>query len=69
MSARRHVEPHPRGGWFVKRPDEDDAMAISFIFSTKAEAESTARQLVYDSGGGEVITRDQNGDEISEEVA
>ncbi|MDX6518507.1 MAG: hypothetical protein QOF50_1353 [Gaiellaceae bacterium] len=44
-------------------------MAISFIFSTKAEAESTARQLVYDSGGGEVITRDQNGDEISEEVA
>jgi hypothetical protein len=55
---QRHVVPNRDGGWDVKAPGADRA---SSHHRTQAEAESRAREILRNSGGGEVITHRENG--------
>jgi hypothetical protein len=57
--SNRHVVPNKdRGGWDVVAPGADRA---SSHHRTQAEAESAARQIVRNGGGGEVVTHRPNG--------
>jgi hypothetical protein len=58
----RLVEPSPRGGWVVKRRNRD---AASFVYGSKAEADTAADELVDQAGGGTVVERDENGSEVA----
>lgn len=55
---RRHVVPSSEGGWDVKAPGADRA---SSHHDTKAEAESRAKDIVRNNGGGEVVIHDRDG--------
>jgi hypothetical protein len=54
----RHVTPHPQGGWQVVAPNRDRASART---DTQAEAIDRAREIVHNSGGGEVIIHGRGG--------
>jgi len=54
----RHVVPDGNGGWRVVAPHAQRASATA---GTQAEAEARARQIVGNTGGGEVVTHRPNG--------
>ncbi len=60
MSNRneRHVTPHPDGGWQVTKPGSDRASART---ATQSEAIDRSREIVHNSGGGEVVIHRPNG--------
>ncbi len=53
----RFVVKHP-DGWAVKRPGADRA---SGVFDTQKEAESRAKEIVGNLGGGEVRIQSRSG--------
>lgn len=57
-SNNRHVVPNPKGGWDVKAPGSKRASAHS---ETQAQAERRAKQIVRNSGGGEVRVHGRDG--------
>ena len=54
----RHVVPNPEGGWDVKKPG---ASRSSSHHDTQREAESRAKEIVSNAGGGEVRIHDRTG--------
>lgn len=60
MSPRneRHVVPNSGGGWDVEAPGSTRA---SSHHDTQAEAINRAREIVGNSGGGEVVIHGQDG--------
>ena len=54
---RRTVGPHP-DGWQVKAGDADRA---SVVTRTKTEAVDRAREILRNSGGGELTIQDRDG--------
>jgi Uncharacterized protein conserved in bacteria (DUF2188) len=54
----RHVTPHPDGGWQVTGPGAQRASARA---ATQADAIERAREIVHNSGGGEVVVHRPNG--------
>lgn len=57
-SNNRHVVPNPSGGWDIKAPG---AQRASSHHDTKAGAIDRAGEIVYNAGGGEVITHGLDG--------
>jgi hypothetical protein len=55
---RRHVTPHPDGGWQVRAPGANRA---SVRTDTQAEAEQRARGILQNIGGGELTTQRRDG--------
>jgi len=58
MANRRHVVPSPQGGWDIKK---DGGKRSSGHFDTQRAAESRAREIVRNAGGGEVTTHGTDG--------
>ena len=54
----RHVVPNPEGGWDVVKPGSDRR---SDHKPTQAAATDRARQIVGNSGGGEVVIHGRDG--------
>jgi len=54
----RHVVPDPDGGWNVVKPGSDRASAHT---DTQAEGIDRAREIVGNSGGGEVVIHRPDG--------
>jgi len=54
----RHVVKNPDGGWDVKKPHANRASAHE---DTQADAESRAKEIVSNLGGGEVVIHDRQG--------
>lgn len=54
----RHVVPNPDGGWDIKAPG---AKRSSSHHGTQAEAESRAKEIVHNAGGGEVRIHNRQG--------
>jgi hypothetical protein len=54
----RHVVPDPEGGWNVRAPRADRA---SGHFDTQQQAIDRAREIVGNSGGGEIVIHDRGG--------
>jgi hypothetical protein len=54
----RHVVPNPDGGWDVKAPGADRSSAHK---DTQADAIDRAREIVGNSGGGEVVIHGRDG--------
>jgi hypothetical protein len=54
---RRHVVPHPNG-WAVRKPGSSRA---SSVHSTQGEAQTRAREIVGNTGGGEVTIHRPSG--------
>ena len=54
----RHVVPNPKGGWDVKAPG---AKRASSHHDRQSEAESRAKTIVNNRGGGEVRTHGRDG--------
>jgi hypothetical protein len=48
----RHIVPSPRGGWDIKAPG---AQRSSAHLDTQGDAINRAREIVHNSGGGEVV--------------
>lgn len=57
MGNRRHVVPH-RGGWAVRKPGAGRASAVT---DTQAEAIDRARQILDNTGGGELTIHRPDG--------
>jgi hypothetical protein len=57
QANRRTVGPH-EDGWQVKASDGDRASAV---LKTKAEAIARAREILRNSGGGELTIQDRHG--------
>ena len=57
-SKNRHVVPGRDGGWDVKAPGSRRA---SSHHPTQADAERRAKEIVGNSGGGEVVIHRPNG--------
>ena len=55
---RRHVLPNDNGGWDVKAPGGQRASAHA---DTQRAAQDRARDLVRNTGGGEVVTHGRDG--------
>lgn len=55
---QRFVVRHPEGGWAVKAPHAERA---SSRHTTQGEAESRAKEIVRQLGGGEVTIQDRHG--------
>ncbi|HUZ40849.1 MAG TPA: DUF2188 domain-containing protein [Acidimicrobiales bacterium] len=55
---QRHVVPNPKGGWDVEAPNSERA---SSHHATQAEAIVRARQIVHNSGGGEMVIHGRDG--------
>jgi len=55
---QRHVVPNPEGGWDVKKPN---AQRSSAHLSTQAEADRRAAEILRNTGGGERVTHDRQG--------
>ena len=55
---RRIVAPRPDGQWEVKAPSADRA---SGVFGTQREAIDRGKEIVGNSGGGEVQIRGRDG--------
>jgi hypothetical protein len=54
---RRIVGPHP-DGWQIKAADAERASTVT---RTKAEAVDRAREILRNSGGGELTIQDRDG--------
>lgn len=54
----RHVVPNPAGGWDVKKPSAERASAH---YRTQDAAVDRARQILHNSGGGELNVHDRHG--------
>lgn len=54
----RHVVRNPDGGWDVKAPGADRSSAHK---PTQSEAIDRAREIVGNSGGGEVVIHGRDG--------
>jgi hypothetical protein len=54
----RHVVPDPDGGWNVEKPGSGRS---SGHFDTQGQAVNRAREIVRNTGGGEVVIHGQNG--------
>jgi len=54
----RHVVRNPDGGWDVKAPGADRSSAHK---DTQADAIDRAREIVGNSGGGEVVIHGRDG--------
>ena len=54
----RHVVPNPSGGWDVVAPN---ASRVSARVDTQAEGINRAREIVGNSGGGEVVIHRPSG--------
>ena len=54
----RHVVPDSEGGWNVRAPNADRS---SGHFDTQQQAIDRAREIVRNSGGGEVVIHDRGG--------
>lgn len=54
----RHVVPNPKGGWDVKKPGTRRASVHSDL---QAEAEHRAKEILGNSGGGEVVIHGRDG--------
>jgi hypothetical protein len=54
----RHVVPNADGGWDVVAPD---ARRASAHLNTQGEAIDRARQIVHNTGGGEVVIHRPDG--------
>lgn len=54
----RHVVPNPDGGWDVKAPGAERA---SSHHTTQRSAETRAKQIVGNKGGGEVRIHGRDG--------
>lgn len=54
----RHVVPNPAGGWDVKGPN---ASRASSHHDRQAAAEARAKEIVGNTGGGEVVIHRRNG--------
>ena len=57
-TTRRHVTPHPLGGWQVLAPGAERASARSV---TQRGAEVVARRIVTNLGGDELKTHGRDG--------
>ncbi len=57
-SSNRHVVPNPKGGWDVKKPGSNRAVAHS---NNQQAATDRARQIVRNAGGGEVRIHGRDG--------
>jgi uncharacterized protein YdaT len=55
---RRHVVPNQDGGWDVRAPG---AQRASTHEQTQADAVRRAREIVGNTGGGEVVIHGRNG--------
>ena len=53
----RHVVPDPDGGWDVVRPGSSRASSHR---DTQAQAIARAREIVGNTGGGEVVIHDRH---------
>jgi len=56
--SNRHVVPNPDGGWDVKAPG---ATRSSSHHDTQKEAETRAKEIVGNAGGGEVRIHGRDG--------
>lgn len=56
--SNRHVVPNSEGGWDVVAPGSSRSSAHR---STQAEAIDRAREIVSNTGGGEVVIHGRNG--------
>ena len=54
----RTVSQRPDGSWANKR---HDAAKASSVHKTQREAEKAAREMLSNQGGGELITKGENG--------
>ncbi|TDO06517.1 uncharacterized protein DUF2188 [Mycobacterium sp. BK086] len=54
----RHVVPNPKGGWDIKAPGAERSSKHT---DTQAEAIGRAREIVKNSGGGEVTIHGRDG--------
>jgi hypothetical protein len=54
----RYVQPRQDGGWEVVREDHGRASAVT---PTQAEAIDRGREIVGNSGGGELVIKDRRG--------
>ena len=54
----RHVGPNAGGGWDVYKPGSERASAHT---DTQAAAQARAREILGNSGGGEMLTHGRNG--------
>jgi len=57
-NERRHVVANPKGGWDVKKPGSTRA---SIHTETQKDAVARAREIVRNSGGGEVRIHGRDG--------
>jgi hypothetical protein len=56
--ADRHVVQNPEGGWDVKKPNSS---RVSAHANTQEEAQSLAREIIHNQGGGELLTHGKDG--------
>ncbi|MDP9308202.1 MAG: DUF2188 domain-containing protein [Actinomycetota bacterium] len=54
----RHVVPNPDRGWDVKAPGAERASAHR---DTQQQAIDRAREILHNTGGGEVVVHDRRG--------
>lgn len=54
----RTVGPRPDGMWENKRNDADRAASVH---KTQSEAVATAKRMLVNSGGGELMTKNRSG--------
>jgi len=54
----RHVVPNPDGGWDVKAPG---AQRSSAHVDTQGDAINRAREIVHNTGGGEIVIHRPDG--------
>ena len=57
-SNQRHVVHHPDGGWAVRKPHSPRA---SSRHSTQAQAQTRAKEILSQGGGGEAVTHGRDG--------
>lgn len=57
MTNRRHVVPH-EDGWAVRKPGADRASAV---LPTQSEAIDRAREILENTGGGELTIHNREG--------
>lgn len=56
--TKRHVVPHPNGGWDVEDPN---ASRASSHHDTQTDAVRRAKEIVGNAGGGEVVIHGRDG--------
>jgi hypothetical protein len=54
----RHIVPNPDGGWDVKAPG---AQRSSAHVDTQGDAINRAREIVHNTGGGEIVIHRPDG--------